>query len=87
VVTKEGEAFEAWRTADQAARQAERLLQRAWDDYSSGRGSPPSKSLIRDVTQLRAAAHEKLTQAIAVVDTEVELRRHPPVKGGRPSAR
>jgi ferric-dicitrate binding protein FerR (iron transport regulator) len=89
VATRAGQAFEAWRDADQAARAAEQSLQRKWDDYSLGQGGPPTRELIRDVTQLRAKAHEKLTLAIAVVDDEVELQRHPKPapRPDRPSSR
>jgi ferric-dicitrate binding protein FerR (iron transport regulator) len=89
VMTKAGKAFEAWRDADQAARVAERTLQRAWDDFALGQGQPPTKELIHDVVTLRAMAHEKLTSAIAVVDDEVELRKHPVLRTprDRPSSR
>ena len=90
VVTRAGEAFEAWRSADQAARTAERSLQRAWDDYACGRGAPPARELIQEVTQLRSVAHVRLTAAIAVVDDEVQLHKHPAPGGrrnDRPSSR
>ena len=75
MVTRAGQAFEAWRAADKAARDAENVLQEAWNTYALGNGAPPARDLIQDVTRLRATAHERLTAAIAVVGDEVELRR------------
>ena len=76
MTTKSGQAFEAWRSADQAARSAELILQEAWNSYALGKSAPPSRDLIQDVTRLRATAHEKLTAAIAVVGDEVDRHRH-----------
>jgi len=90
VVTRAGQAFEAWRNADQAARAAEQALQRAWDNYALCGGDPPGRELIQEVTQLRSAAHVKLTAAIEVVDDEVELHKHPAPgasRSDRPSSR
>ena len=90
VITRAGQAFESWRKADQAARAVERDLQRAWDDYASGRGAPPSRELIQEVTKLRSAAQVELSTAISVVDDEVELRRRPgppASRGERPTSR
>jgi hypothetical protein len=90
VTTKAGQAFDEWRSADEAARSAERLLQRAWNGYALGQGSPPSNELIHDVGRLRAKAHDKLTNVIAVVGCELEMRtndRSPPKRSQRPSSR
>jgi hypothetical protein len=88
MVTKSGQAFDAWRHADQAARNAEHILQEAWNDYALGKGAPPSRDLIHEVSRLRAAAHEKLSAAIAVVGEQVDSRRSPgsPTRD-RPSSR
>lgn len=74
-MTKSGQAFNAWRTADLAAREAEHALQETWNGYALGKGAPPSREVIANVARLRATAHEKLTAAIAVVDTEAEATR------------
>ena len=90
MTTRSGQAFEAWRTADQAARNAEHILQEAWNVYALGKGAPPTRELIQDVTRLRATAHEKLTAAIAVVSVEVDRNKHAdpkPPRGDRPSSR
>jgi ferric-dicitrate binding protein FerR (iron transport regulator) len=70
MISRPGQAFEAWRDADTAAREAEHRLQEAWGDYALGTGSPPAKDLIQEVARLRRVAHEKLTAAIAVIGSE-----------------
>jgi hypothetical protein len=82
VTSRPGQAFEAWRSADTAARDAEQRLQQAWGDYTLGLAKPPGDELIQQVALLRKVAHEKLTSAIAVIGTEAQEQR-----AGKPSSR
>lgn len=75
MISRPGQAFEAWRDADTAAREAEQRLQQAWSDYALGAGSPPGREMINEVTQLRRLAHEKLSAAIAVIGSESHEHR------------
>lgn len=67
VTSRPGHAFEAWRRADSAAKDAEQRLQQVWSDYAMGLAAPPSSELIQEVAHLRRLAHEKLTAAIDVI--------------------
>ncbi|MEJ6020934.1 hypothetical protein [Ramlibacter sp. PS4R-6] len=87
--SKPGQAFEAWRSADSAARSAEQRLQEAWSNYAQGLAAPPPNELIQEVAQLRKVAHERLTAAIAVIGTEAHDNRSskPGPRTERPSSR
>lgn len=89
VISRPGQAFEAWRHADSAAKEAEHRLQQVWADYALGCASPPSSELIQEVARLRRMAHEKLTAAIAVIGRDGEEQRagKPPPRDERPSSR
>jgi len=89
VTSRPGQAFEAWRSADTAARIAEQHLQQAWSDYTLGLAMAPGNELIQEVALLRKVAHEKLTSAIAVIGSEAqEQRAGKPGSGSeRPSSR
>lgn len=56
-------AYKDWRTADTAAREAERRLKGAWIAHEMG-GEPPSKQLAEEVSRLRVIANEKLHAAV-----------------------
>lgn len=75
VTSRPGHAFEAWRRADSAAKDAEQRLQQVWSDYAMGLAAPPSSELIQEVAHLRRLAHEKLTAAIAVIGQEGQQHR------------
>jgi ferric-dicitrate binding protein FerR (iron transport regulator) len=89
VTSRPGQAFEAWRSADTAARAAEQRLQQAWSDYTLGLATPPGNDLIQQVALLRRVAHEKLTSAIAVIGSEAQEQRagKPGSRSERPSSR
>jgi ferric-dicitrate binding protein FerR (iron transport regulator) len=88
MISRPGRAFEAWRDADTAAREAEQRLQHAWNDYALGAGAPPSRELIHEVSHLRRLAHERLTAAIAVIGSEASDHRAKPAQSTaeRPSS-
>jgi ferric-dicitrate binding protein FerR (iron transport regulator) len=75
MISRPGQAFEAWRDADTTARDAEQRLQQAWSDYALGVGSPPAREMIQEVTHLRRIAHDRLTAAIAVIGSETHDHR------------
>lgn len=88
MTSRPGRAFESWRDADTAAREAEQRLQQAWNEYALGMATPPARELIQEVTHLRRIAHEKLTAAIAVIGSEVHDHRGKPTqsRAERPSS-
>lgn len=57
-------AYEDWKRADEAAREAENQLKEAWDRFDRKQGPPPSEQLMAAVSRLRAAANEKLASAM-----------------------
>ena len=63
-------AYEEWNLADVRAREAESRLGEAWQAYFDGAGSPPDQGLIAEVARLRALAHERLTAAMAAINTQ-----------------
>jgi hypothetical protein len=74
------QAFAAWREADALARGAEVRLAMAWESYFAHHGEPPSRELVGEVSRLRVAANEKLTDAMRT------MRARAP-RPERPSAR
>lgn len=58
-------AYEEWKRADEAAREAENQLREAWDRFDRKEGAPPGEELMAAVSRLRAAANEKLAVAMA----------------------
>jgi ferric-dicitrate binding protein FerR (iron transport regulator) len=58
-------AYEDWKRADEAAREAENRLKEAWDRFDRKEGPPPSEEQMAAVSRLRAAANEKLAAAMA----------------------
>lgn len=57
-------ALDAWRSANDAARQAESELYAAWESHARGDGPPPASGLLERVAQLQAAASSKLALAL-----------------------
>lgn len=62
------QAFEVWRNAEAAARDAERRLAEAWEQYERG-GSVPADDLVGDVKRLRDVAGKRLAEAIRMLDS------------------
>lgn len=60
--------YEAWKHADQRAREAEERLAQAWSLFDSGLAEPPSESLLAEVSRLRQEAHEFLRAALRALD-------------------
>lgn len=56
-------AYDDWKSADAAAREAETRLSAAWDE-SDVTGEPPSETLIAEVTHKRVIANDRLTAAM-----------------------
>jgi hypothetical protein len=57
------QAYQAWSEADRRARAAEDLLEEAWKMHDLG-GLPPTLTLLKQVSKLRADANEKLREAM-----------------------
>jgi hypothetical protein len=69
-------AYEAWNQADVQARQAEARLGVAWQAYFDGKGRPPDDALIHEVSRLRAVANDRLSVAMATINSQ-RGREHP----------
>jgi hypothetical protein len=69
-------AYEAWNEADVQARQAEARLGIAWQAYFDGKGRAPEAELIHEVARLRAAANDRLSVAMATINSQ-RGRDHP----------
>ena len=63
-------AYDDWRSADTAAREAEHRLAGAWIALDMG-GEPPSKELLAEVSRLRALASDRLQAAVLALDGKV----------------
>lgn len=61
-------AYDAWKHADQRARDAEERLAQAWSLFDRDLGEPPSESLLAEVSRLRQEAHECLRAALRALD-------------------
>jgi ferric-dicitrate binding protein FerR (iron transport regulator) len=61
------QAYEAWRAAEAEARQVERKLSHAWEQFSTHKAGPPPPELMSLVSRLRAQANEKLTVAMVAI--------------------
>lgn len=57
-------AYDHWKQADAAARDAEIRLATAWEGYFARKSRAPGEELIREVSQLRAIANDRLTSAM-----------------------
>jgi hypothetical protein len=60
-------ALEVWRSAEAAAREAERQLSSAWESYERGHLPPPPGLLFTEVKRLRGIANERLAAALRVL--------------------
>lgn len=63
-------AFEDWKSAEAAAREAERQLAAAWESYELTRGAPPTRELMEEVSRRRAIANDRLTLAMKLLDVK-----------------
>lgn len=63
-------AVEAWKLADEAARQAERELKEAWAAYEAREGPAPGPELASKVTRLRAFANDRLSRALSAIKSQ-----------------
>ena len=70
-MTKEQEAFTAWKQADEQARALEVLLAATWEEVMNRTGPPPTEEMLGEVSRLRALANEKLTVVMAMLRTAV----------------
>jgi ferric-dicitrate binding protein FerR (iron transport regulator) len=61
-------AFTDWKSAEAAAREAERRLSTAWEHFERSRGEPPGADLLAEVSRRRTVANERLTAAIRILD-------------------
>lgn len=68
------QAYADWQNADAQARQAEIRLKAAWIAFDSG-GSPPTAALLAEVSQLRAVANDRLTAAVAALDSAKSIQK------------
>lgn len=75
-------AYDHWKQADAAARAAEVRLAQAWEGYFAHTGRAPDESLIREVSQLRAIANDRLTSAMVTMSSPSNDATMP---GSRPS--
>lgn len=62
-------AYDHWKQADAAARAAEVRLAQAWEGYFAHTGRAPDEGLIREVSQLRAIANDRLTSAMVTMSS------------------
>jgi hypothetical protein len=51
----------AWKQANERVRQAEERLGGAWAAYTSGKGAPPDKEMLAEVTRLRRECDQHLS--------------------------
>jgi hypothetical protein len=63
------EAYDAWRQADEIARELERKIGEAWARHERGAGAPPSRDVLHELAWLQYAAGEKLQGAISLLIT------------------
>jgi hypothetical protein len=68
-------AYVQWKEADAKAREKETELKGAWEAYDRRRGGAPSAELLEQVSQLRAAAQEKLTLALCAMRSQADEGR------------
>lgn len=61
---KARDAYDRWKTADQAARAREEELKRAWNLFFEHKKNPPADELIREVALLRKQAGELLKDVV-----------------------
>jgi ferric-dicitrate binding protein FerR (iron transport regulator) len=61
------EAMCAWREASDAARVAENVLARMWEDYMNRTGPAPSAEQIAEVSELRREVDGKLSVVVALI--------------------
>lgn len=81
-MTKEQEAFKAWKQADAQARALEVLLAATWEEVMNRTGPPPTEEMLGEVSRLRALANEKLTVVMAMLRTAVARHRCSPASTG-----
>jgi hypothetical protein len=65
-------AIDAWRRAEERAREAEALFASAFQEYALKGAPEVSPDLVRLVAQSRQRANSLLTQALALLKSEVK---------------
>ena len=63
-------AVASWKVADASARAAENLLKQAWSDYEERRVTGIPSELVKQATELRASANERLKVAVRLMSPE-----------------
>jgi hypothetical protein len=64
-------AIDAWRLAEQRAREVESLFESAFTEYTHKRMAEVSPELVRLVAQSRRRANTLLTEALSLLKSEV----------------
>jgi hypothetical protein len=72
VVDELDEAYDAWRTADTHAREAEHELHKAWVLYAKG-GPEPSADLVQKASAAGDTANARLSVAIELMKRRTGL--------------
>lgn len=62
------EAFSAWKSAEAAARETERRLASAWQQFERTLKDPPGDELFAELRQRKALASERLADALKVLN-------------------
>jgi hypothetical protein len=65
------DVIDAWRRAEQQARELEALFDSAFEEYASKRGPEVPPELVRLVAQSRKRANTLLSEALSLLKSEV----------------
>ena len=66
-MTDQSDLRTAWKEANAGVREAEERLGAAWTAFAAGKGSPPDKSLLEEVSRRRRECDQRL---LALLDEQ-----------------